>query len=58
MIARVSEGSVRDAISLLDRTLISQSLNSDKEIQDQDVRIILGLADRSKLIFLFNVTEL
>jgi len=52
LIARASEGSVRDAISLLDRALISQSINK-KEIQDQDVRLMLGLADRSKLILLF-----
>ena len=52
LIARASEGSVRDAISLLDRALISQSIQN-KEIQDQDVRQMLGLADRSKLILLF-----
>jgi DNA polymerase-3 subunit gamma/tau len=52
LIARASEGSVRDAISLLDRALVSQSINN-KEIQDQDVRLMLGLADKSKLIFLF-----
>jgi len=52
LIARASEGSVRDAISLLDRALISQSIHN-QEIQDQDVRQMLGLADRSKLIFLF-----
>jgi len=52
LIAKASEGSVRDAISLLDRALISQSI-SNKEIQDQDVRLMLGLADRSKLILLF-----
>jgi len=52
LIARASEGSVRDAISLLDRTLISQYIHN-KEIQDQDVRQMLGLADRSKLIILF-----
>jgi len=52
LIARASEGSVRDAISLLDRALISQSINN-KEIQDQDVRLMLGLADRSKLLLLF-----
>ena len=33
LIARSSEGSVRDGISLLDRVLISQSINN-KEIQD------------------------
>jgi len=52
LIARASEGSVRDAISLLDRALISQSIHH-KEIQDQDIRQMLGLADRSKLILLF-----
>ena len=52
LIARASEGSVRDAISLLDRVLISQTIHN-KEIQDQDVRKMLGLADRSKLILLF-----
>jgi DNA polymerase III subunit gamma/tau len=52
LIARASEGSVRDAISLLDRALVSQSINN-KEIQDQDVRQMLGLANRSKLILLF-----
>ena len=53
LIARVSEGSVRDAISLLDRVLIANVINKNKEIQEQDVRQMLGLADRSKLILLF-----
>ena len=52
LITRVSEGSVRDAISLLDRALVSQSIHN-KEIQDQDVRLMLGLADRNQLILLF-----
>ena len=52
LITRASEGSVRDAISLLDRALVSQSIHN-KEIQDQDIRQMLGLADRSKLILLF-----
>jgi DNA polymerase-3 subunit gamma/tau len=53
VIARASEGSVRDAISLLDRALISQNINEDKEINEQDVREMLGLADRGKIIKLF-----
>ncbi len=53
LIARASEGSVRDAISLLDRALITQSIEKDKEIDDSDIRKMLGLADRSKIIFLF-----
>ena len=52
LIAKTSEGSVRDSVSLLDRALISQSLNS-KVIEEEDVRKILGLADKSKVILLF-----
>ena len=47
LIARTSEGSVRDSISLLDRALISQSLDEGKSIEDHDVRKMLGLADKS-----------
>ncbi len=53
LIARTSEGSVRDAISLLDRALISQSINPNKTINEYDVRKMLGLADKSKIISLF-----
>ena len=35
LIARTSEGSVRDSISLLDRALISQSINENKQIEDK-----------------------
>ncbi len=52
LIAKTSEGSVRDSVSLLDRALISQSLNS-KVIEEEDVRKMLGLADKSKVILLF-----
>ena len=53
LIARNSEGSVRDSISLLDRALISQSINQEKQIEELDVRQMLGLADKSKVILLF-----
>ena len=53
LIARTSEGSVRDAISLLDRALISQSISKDNLIEETNVREMLGLADRSKIISLF-----
>jgi len=53
LIARTSEGSVRDSISLLDRALISQSIDENREIDDVDIREMLGLADRSKVISLF-----
>ena len=52
LIARTSEGSVRDAISLLDRALVSQSIK-ENSISEQDVREMLGLADKSKVILLF-----
>ena len=43
-----SEGSVRDSISLLDRALISQSIDENKIIEDTDVREMLGLADQKQ----------
>ena len=56
LIARTSEGSVRDSISLLDRALISQSLDESKSIEDHDVRKMLGLADKSKVISIIKDT--
>ncbi|MBD1150456.1 DNA polymerase III subunit gamma/tau [Pelagibacterales bacterium SAG-MED29] len=53
LIARTSEGSARDAISLLDRALISQSISKNNLIEEKYVREMLGLADRSKVISLF-----
>ena len=53
LIASTSEGSVRDSISLLDRALISQSIDEKKAIEEKDVREMLGLADKSKVIELF-----
>ena len=50
VIAQVSEGSVRDGISLLDRAITFQDINSKKEIDDEDIRNMLGLADKSKII--------
>ncbi len=52
LLARASEGSVRDAISLLDRALIFQSLKADKTIDEKEIRKMLGLVDKSKLIHL------
>ncbi len=52
LIARTSEGSVRDSISLLDRALISQSITKGKTVDEEDVRKMLGLADKSKIILL------
>ena len=52
LIARTSEGSVRDSISLLDRALIAQSINENQPIDEKDVRKMLGLADKTKVISL------
>ena len=53
LIANTSEGSVRDSISLLDRALVSQSIKKDQPIEESDVRNMLGLADKGKIILLF-----
>ncbi len=53
LIAKTSEGSVRDAISLLDRALITQTVEVNKTIEEKDIREMLGLADQGKIIFLF-----
>ena len=53
LIARTSEGSVRDSISLLDRALVAQMITESKKIEEQDVREMLGLADKSRIITLF-----
>ena len=50
----ISEGSVRDAISLLDRSLIFQGINQKDQIEDSDVREMLGLADKGEIISLLN----
>ncbi len=54
LLARASEGSVRDAISLLDRTLMFQAVEKNKTIEDSDIRKMLGLADKTKLIHLID----
>ena len=44
---------MRDSVSLLDRALIFNSIKKEDQVQEQDIRAMLGLADRSKLISLF-----
>jgi len=53
LIAKASEGSVRDSLSLLDRALVSQFVTKD-EINEKFVRKMLGIADRSKILELLN----
>ena len=50
IIAQVSEGSVRDGISLLDRAITYQNAISKNQVDDEDVRGMLGLADKTKVI--------
>ncbi|WP_413990240.1 DNA polymerase III subunit gamma/tau [Labrys okinawensis] len=49
MIARAAEGSVRDSLSLLDQAIA----HSGGSIDAESVRSMLGLADRSRVIDLF-----
>src|SRR5271170_332646 len=49
LIARAAEGSVRDALSLLDQAIA----HAAGPVRAEDVRGMLGLADRTKIIDLF-----
>ena len=49
MIARAAEGSVRDSLSLLDQAIA----HGGGEVSGESVRAMLGLADRSRIIDLF-----
>ena len=51
LIVKISEGSVRDALSLLDRALLT--LDTDKELDLVYARKIFGYFDKSQLITLF-----
>ena len=51
LIARVAEGSVRDALSLLDQAIAHAS---GQHVRVEDVRAMLGLSDRGDIIDLFD----
>src|SRR5262249_41803092 len=57
-IVRAAEGSVRDALSLLDQAIahagILAATQNRPAIQAEDVRQMLGLADRTRIIDLFD----
>ena len=53
LIVKISEGSVRDALSLLDRALLS--LDNDKELDLKTAQKIFGYFDKSQLIDLFEL---
>ena len=50
LIARAAEGSVRDSLSLLDQAIS----HAAGEVRAEDVRQMLGLADRTRVIDLFD----
>ena len=52
LIASVSEGSVRDSLSLMDRALVGQKIDESKKLEEKDVREMLGLMDKRKIILL------
>jgi DNA polymerase-3 subunit gamma/tau len=53
MIARAAEGSVRDALSLLDQAIAFGTQSDAAGVRADDLRLMLGLADRSRVIDLF-----
>ncbi len=53
LIARVAEGSVRDALSLLDQAIAHGSSAGRERISAEAMRTMLGLADHGRVIDLF-----
>ena len=53
LIVKISEGSVRDALSLLDRALLS--IDGEKELDLNTAQKIFGYFDKSQLIDLFDL---
>ncbi len=53
MIARAAEGSVRDALSLLDQSIAYGTQDTNTAISADNLRSMLGLADRTRVINLF-----
>ena len=53
LIVKISEGSVRDALSLLDRGLLA--LDKDKELNLTEAQKIFGYFDKSQLIDIFKL---
>jgi DNA polymerase-3 subunit gamma/tau len=57
MIARAAEGSVRDALSLLDQAIAYGAAHGrDGAIAADDLRLMLGVADKARVIDLFEAT--
>ncbi|MBC6412369.1 MAG: DNA polymerase III subunit gamma/tau [Hyphomonadaceae bacterium] len=52
LISRAAEGSVRDALSLLDQAIVQGGLDGS-EVTEEQIRDMLGLADRTRVLDLF-----
>ncbi|MEP0522039.1 MAG: DNA polymerase III subunit gamma/tau [Hyphomicrobiales bacterium] len=55
LLARASEGSARDALSLLDQAIAHGAVTGSAEIGEDALRDMLGLADRARVIHLFEL---
>jgi DNA polymerase-3 subunit gamma/tau len=53
MIARAAEGSVRDSLSILDQAIAHSGVEGGQAVTAQQVRAMLGLADRGRVVDLF-----
>lgn len=53
MVARAAEGSVRDALSMLDQAIAHGAGDGDTGITAENMRDMLGLSDRARVIDLF-----
>ncbi|MGB3415142.1 MAG: DNA polymerase III subunit gamma/tau [Mesorhizobium sp.] len=53
MIARAAEGSARDSLSILDQAIAHSGGTADGTVNAAEVRAMLGLADRARIVDLF-----
>jgi len=53
MVARAADGSVRDALSMLDQAIAHGSSERDVSITAETMRDMLGLSDRARIVDLF-----
>ncbi len=53
LVARAAEGSVRDALSLLDQAIAHAGATAGGQVRGEEVRALLGLADKARVIDLF-----
>lgn len=55
MVARASEGSVRDALSILDQAIAHSASGEEPVISEQLTREMLGMSDRARIVDLFEM---